>query len=93
MATAADTRTRRVEIRLSEDERQLQEAAAARLGQTLSEFIRQSALQRAEQALQEHERVTLSAQAAARFLELLDDDAGPQAGLTDLFSRPNRFTY
>jgi uncharacterized protein (DUF1778 family) len=91
MATGTDTRTRRIEIRLSEEERQLQEAAAAHMGQTLSEFIRQSASQRAEQVQQEHQRVALSAHAAARFLELLDDETAPPAGLTDLLSRPSRF--
>jgi uncharacterized protein (DUF1778 family) len=82
-----------LEVRLSEEERQLQEAAAAQLGQSLSEFIRQSSLLRAEEVLQERERLVLSSDAARRFLDALDDDAPPSDGLRDLFSRPNRFTY
>jgi uncharacterized protein (DUF1778 family) len=91
MATV--TRSRRLEVRLSEDERKLQEAAAAQLGQTLSEFIRQSALLRAEEVLQDSARLTLSVDAARRFLEVLDEDAVPPEALRDLFRRSTRFTY
>jgi uncharacterized protein (DUF1778 family) len=90
MATV--TRSRRLEVRLSEDERRVQEAAAAQLGLTLSEFIRQSALLRAEEVLQDGKQLTLSSNAAKRFLDALDDDT-PADGLRDLFERPSRFTY
>jgi len=90
MATAT-SKTRRIEIRVTDEERRLEEAAAAELGQTLSEFIRQSARTRADQILHDRGRVLLDDDAAARFLAALDDDAPPATGLQDLFDRPSPF--
>ena len=78
----------RIEIRVSEEERRLETAAASELGQTLSEFVRQSARARAEEVLRDRGRVTLGSEAAARFLAALDGDGEPPDGLRDLFVRP-----
>jgi GNAT superfamily N-acetyltransferase len=50
------SRTRRIEIRVTEDERALEEAAASAQGETLSEFVRRAALREAEQV--RHETAT-----------------------------------
>lgn len=70
MATSA--RSRRIEIRVTEEEHSVENAAAATLGVSLSEFYRQAASQRAAEVLAERSRVTLDTDAAARFLEALD---------------------
>jgi uncharacterized protein (DUF1778 family) len=70
-------RTRRIEVRVTEDERSLEEAAATALGLTLSEFFRQAARARAEQVLAERTRLVLDEAEAERFLSALEDP-GPQ---------------
>lgn len=78
----------RVEVRISEDDRRLGEAAAAALGVSLSEFVRQAARARAEEVLREKTSITLDDDAAARFLAVLDADAPPPEGLRELLARP-----
>jgi uncharacterized protein (DUF1778 family) len=85
MTTAS--RSRRIEIRVSDEERRLEEAAAGELGQTLSEFIRQAALARADEVLRQRGRMLLDDDTAARFIEALDEDAPPRPGMVELFRR------
>jgi uncharacterized protein (DUF1778 family) len=89
---AVTSKTRRIEIRVSDGERRLEEAAASELGQTLSEFVRQSARARAEQVLRERGRIIVDGGTAERFLAALDADPAPPAELRDLFRRPSPFT-
>jgi uncharacterized protein (DUF1778 family) len=93
MASTSSSKTGRLEIRVSDEERRLGEAAASELGQTLSEFIRQAALTRADEVLRERGRVVLDNESAARFLEALDAEAPPAPGLRELFARPNPFAH
>lgn len=86
MGTSA--KARRVEIRVSEEERSLEAEAAATLGQSLSEFIRQAARGRAEEVLQERTTITLSDEEAQRFLDALDNPARFEPGLRRLADRP-----
>lgn len=79
------TKSRRIEVRVSDDERRLEEAAAAALGVSLSEFVRQAAHGRAREVLRERADVVLSDDAAARFLAALDDDGPPPAEMRELF--------
>jgi len=65
-------RTSRIEIRVTEDERALEEAAASARGETLSEFVRRVALREAEQVLEERRSYLLGDEDAARFLAALD---------------------
>jgi uncharacterized protein (DUF1778 family) len=44
-------RTQRLELRLTDDERQLDSADATAVGETLSDFFRRAALSRAQGAL------------------------------------------
>jgi uncharacterized protein (DUF1778 family) len=45
---SSPTKTRRIEIRITEEERDLEQAAAAVSGETLSEFVRRAARHEAE---------------------------------------------
>jgi uncharacterized protein (DUF1778 family) len=72
VATNATNKTRRIEIRVTEEERNLEQAAAAVSGQTLSEFVRRAARHEAEHTLAERTRYVLDDEAAQRFLTALE---------------------
>lgn len=83
----AGSRSQRVEIRIGDDERQIDEAAAAALGISLSEFFRQAARARAQEVLRERGQIALGDDSARAFLAALDADAPPPPEMRDLFSR------
>ena len=72
MEQSAKARTRRIEIRLSEEERDRGAAAASVLGESLSDFFRHAARDRAEKVLTDQGRIALDRQEAARFLTALE---------------------
>ena len=83
------SRTRRIEIRVTEDERALEEAAASAQGETLSEFVRRAALREAEHVLLERTSFAVDDDAARRFLAALDQpSADVERGLRRLLERP-----
>jgi uncharacterized protein (DUF1778 family) len=65
-------RSQRLELRLTDNERQLDSAAATAVGETLSEFVRRAASARAQEVLADQQQVVLSEDEAARFLDALD---------------------
>jgi len=84
------SRTRRIEIRVTEDERALEEAAASTQGETLSEFVRRAALREAERVLVERTSYSIDNDAAERFLVALDrPGADVERGLRRLIERPS----
>ena len=89
MEPTTSAKTRRIEIRMTDEERDLEQAAAATRGQTLSEFVRQAARREAEQVLAEHTSIALNPEEATRFLAALDDPASFEAGLGALTERPS----
>jgi uncharacterized protein (DUF1778 family) len=89
MEHLTSAKTRRIEIRMTDEERDLEQAAAATRGQTLSEFVRQAARREAEQVLAERTSIALSPEEAGRFLATLDDPASFEAGLGALTERPS----
>jgi uncharacterized protein (DUF1778 family) len=88
---AISTKTRRIEIRVTDAEHSLEEAAATALGVTLSEFFRRAARESAEEVLAERSRILLDDQEAARFLDALDHPERFEAGLAWLADRPSVF--
>jgi uncharacterized protein (DUF1778 family) len=72
MASNATTKTRRIEIRVTEEERDLEQAAATANGETLSEFVRRAARREAERTLAERTRYVIDDEAAQRFLVALE---------------------
>jgi uncharacterized protein (DUF1778 family) len=66
-------RTQRLELRLSDDERRLDGAAARAVGETLSDFFRRAASARAQEVLTDQQHIALSEDEATRFLDALED--------------------
>lgn len=90
MAPGTTTKTRRIEIRITEEERDLEQAAAAANGETLSEFVRRAARREAERALAERTRYLLDEEAARRFLAALEQPSpDTQRGLRRLTAKPS----
>ncbi len=81
---ATTPKTRRIEIRLTEDEHTLEEAAATALGISLSEFYRRAARESAEEVLAERSRNVLNEAEAERFLDALEHPERFEAGLARL---------
>jgi uncharacterized protein (DUF1778 family) len=71
--TMSDVRTQRLELRLTDDERQLDSAAATAVGETLSEFFRRAASARAQEVLTDQQQIVLDNDEAARFLDALEN--------------------
>lgn len=65
---------------------------AAQTGQSVSEFLTVSALDRAHEVLADQRQFTLDADTWDEFVALLDAPVRPDARLVELFSRPQRIT-
>ena len=90
MQAGAATKTRRVEIRITEEERDLEQAAAAVRGETLSQFVRRVARHEAERTLAERTRYVLDGKAAERFLDALEQSSvEAERGLRRLIEQPS----
>jgi uncharacterized protein (DUF1778 family) len=81
-------RSQRLELRLTDEERSIDQAAAAALGESLSDFFRRAAANRAADVLADQRRLVLTEQEAIRFLDGLEavDDQTVER-LADLRSR------
>lgn len=90
MASSPTTKTRRIEIRITEEERDLEQAAAAVSGESLSEFVRRAARHEAERTLAERTRYILDDEAAQRFLSALEQPSpDAERGLRRLTEKPS----
>ncbi|HEX2393060.1 MAG TPA: DUF1778 domain-containing protein [Solirubrobacterales bacterium] len=88
MEPTTSPKTRRIEVRLSDEERQLDAAAASALGESLSDFFRRAAQTRAQEVLANQRMIALSDVEAKRFLEALEQsDEGTIDRLEDLRRR------
>lgn len=88
MEPTTSAKTRRIEVRLSDEERQLDAAAASALGESLSDFFRRAAQARAQEVLADQRAIALTDVEATRFLEALErPDEGTVARLEDLRRR------
>lgn len=88
MEPTVSPKTRRIEVRLSDEERQLDAAAASALGESLSDFFRRAAQTRAQEVLADQRTISLSEVEATRFLEALErPDEGTVGRLEDLRRR------
>jgi uncharacterized protein (DUF1778 family) len=88
MEPTVSPKTRRIEVRLSDEERELDAAAASALGESLSDFFRRAAQTRAREVLADQRAIALSEVEAGRFLEALErPDEGTVARLEDLRHR------
>jgi uncharacterized protein (DUF1778 family) len=90
MASHTPTKTRRIEIRITEEERNLEQAAATANGETLSEFVRQAARREAERILAERTRYIADDEAAQRFIAALElPSPNAERGLRRLVQKPS----
>lgn len=81
-------RSRRLELRLTDEERSTDEAAASAVGESLSDFFRRAAANRAADVLADQRRIVLAEQEAIRFLDALESvDDRTVTRLADLRSR------
>lgn len=88
MEPTTNPKTRRIEVRLSDEERELNAAAASVLGESLSDFFRRAAQTRAHEVLADQRAIALSKQEATRFLDALDrPDMGTVGRLEELRRR------
>jgi len=88
MEPTTTPKTRRIEVRLSDEERQLDAAAASALGESLSDFFRRAAQARAQEVLADQRTIALTDVEATRFLEALErPDEGTVTRLEDLRRR------
>jgi uncharacterized protein (DUF1778 family) len=76
-----------IQIRASADAKAVLNRAAALRGQKLSEFMLDSARQRAEETILDQRTFFLDAKAHARFLALLDSPPKPSAKIRVRFNR------
>jgi uncharacterized protein (DUF1778 family) len=84
-------KTRRVDLRLDEDEDQLIRQAADIAGMTMSHFMLASAREKAEGILVERALHLLDADAWDRFVARLDEPAVFKPELARLFAEPDIF--
>jgi uncharacterized protein (DUF1778 family) len=81
-------KTNRLELRLTDEERDLDASAAAAVGETLSEFFRRAARTRAAKIIDEQRAISLDDGQARRFLEALEaPDPQTIRQLRDLWDR------
>jgi uncharacterized protein (DUF1778 family) len=81
-------RTQRLELRLTDEERSIDQAAATAVGESLSDFFRRAAANRAADVLADQRRISLTEDEAIRFLEALETvDDHTVARLADLRGR------
>ena len=81
-------RTQRLELRLTDEERTTDQAAATAVGESLSEFFRRAAANRAADILADQRTITLTEDEAIRFLDALETvDDHTVARLADLRAR------
>lgn len=81
MPSTAPTRTDRIELRTTAEEKRLLATAAAYERLDLTGFIMRSTLPVARKVIDRAEKITLSERDAARVLELLENPPKPAAAL------------
>lgn len=84
-------RTEKVEVRLTTHDKQILKAAAGAAEQTLSAFVRTSAIRQAAAILQDRLRIGLDATRWAAFQAALDAPPRPVPRLAALLQDPARF--
>jgi uncharacterized protein (DUF1778 family) len=81
------TKTKRLEARISVDQKQLFQHAADLLGCTLTEFAIYSLQEKAKQIIQEYEMIQLSCHDQEAFVQAMLKPSKPNQTLTKAFKR------
>jgi uncharacterized protein (DUF1778 family) len=89
MATA--TRSEKLDLRLTPEAKRVLNAAAQATRRSVSDFVLESALARAEEALPDRQRFGLDAERWDAFLAALEAPAQPMPRLQRLLTEPSVF--
>jgi uncharacterized protein (DUF1778 family) len=81
MPPASATRTDRIELRASREQKRILAAAAAYERLDLTTFVMRTALPAAEEIVARHERISLTVRDSARVLALLEHPPKPTTAL------------
>jgi uncharacterized protein (DUF1778 family) len=81
----------RLEARISHEQKQLFQRAAALRGQSLSDYVVSTVQKAAEEALREHELITLSARDSRIFVEALLQPPEPNSALQAAYADYKEF--
>jgi uncharacterized protein (DUF1778 family) len=84
------TKSSRLNLRLNDEDDALLRRAASVLGQSVSEFLTDSAVDRAHEVLADQRHFVLDDKTWDRFIAVLDAPAEPDPALVALFTRPRR---
>lgn len=91
MATSVETRTEKLDLRLTASAKQELQSAAAVARQSLSEFVLESALARAKETLPDRQHFGLNAEEWAAFQAALDAPPRSLPRMTNLLREPGVF--
>lgn len=86
------TKDSRLNVRLRAADDDLIRRAARQVGQSVSEFLTTSAIERAHEVLADQREFVLDERTWAEFTRLLDEPVRPDPRLVELFARPQRIT-
>ena len=86
----APTKDSRLNLRLRAADDELIRRAAAQSGQSVSEFLTSSAIDRAHELLADQRDFVLDEDTWDEFTRVLDEPARPDPRLVELFARPQR---
>lgn len=90
MATTT-TRSEKLDLRLTPDAKRTLQIAAAAANRSVSDFVLESALERAAEELPDRSRFRLDKEKWAEFQALLDAEPRSNPHLADLLRRPGFF--
>jgi uncharacterized protein (DUF1778 family) len=91
MATRTATRSEKLDLRLTPDAKRVLQTAAAAANRSVSDFVLESALERAAETLPDRTRFSLSPKQWAEFQALLDAEPRSNRRLAELLRRPGFF--
>lgn len=86
-----ETRTEKLDLRLTPSAKRALQSAAAAARRSVSEFVLESALARAEETLPDRRHFRLDARQWAEFQAALDASPPPASRLAKLFREPSVF--
>jgi uncharacterized protein (DUF1778 family) len=86
-----ETRTEKLDLRLTPSAKRALQIAARMARRSVSEFVLESALARAEETLPDRQRFGLDAKQWAQFQAALDAPARPTPRLAKLLKKPSVF--
>lgn len=87
----ATTKDKRLELRVSGQQKELIEQAAAIEGRSISDFATTALTERATDVVRRERELQIEAEAFDRFAAILDEPGTYNEGLADLLRRPSVF--